>query len=859
MTSVLNLIKERFSDLTEIQKLAIPKILNGENTLILAPTGFGKTEAAILPILERIKEGTRTGICALYITPLRALNRDLLKRFSWWCERLEVSYGVRHGDSTEAERVKQRKRPPQILIITCETLQALFLGKIMRQHLSNVEYIIADEVHELLDNKRGTQLSLGLERLEQITKKKFQRIGLTATVGDEEEAAKLIFGFREYSVAETGKNRKLSLEIDHLEKQEKRINKIKMLSETHRTLVFVNTRSTAEELGANLKKLGAPIDLHHGSLSKDVRITAEDNFKSGEIKSLIATSSLELGIDIGDVDLVIQHSSPHQVSRLIQRVGRSGHALDKTPHGIIFPTDFDDMLESEVITLLAKNGWMEKKVVEKGALDVIAHQLIGLCFDNGGITLKQSHEILSKSYAYGISFQKLRRIALQLHSEGLIYYDERTDDVTDANIKNRTAAREYYYSNLTTIPKEKRYLLREVSSNKVIANLDEKFVLNLENNASFLSKGQPWMVIDITDEEVLAEPSSALDIVIPSWAGEEIPVEFEVAKRVGQLRKAYKKSEILADEKKIVLEIIGDLVIIHACFGNKINEGIGRILSYNLSKLIGESVRVVADPYRVLVKLPFPLGEEHLLKALIDIKSARAKLMLSLENSFLLKLKFTHVARLFGLFDEKATATARFIELLRNSVVYEETIRSIFFKYFDVDMLEEIAHKIENKEIEIVIDKRKEPSFFGKLGIERTGGGEAIGEFEPKEAMINALKERILTTTFDMKCLSCRATRFMNLAGIKDEDRIKCHKCGEQALTIIEKHKKLDRGPEEQVAALIRNYGRRALIALATYGIGPGTAGRILRKLHGDESTFYLDLLEAQKNFVKNKKYWKFD
>lgn len=859
MATVTELIKERFKELTDIQKLAIPRILNNENVLILAPTGFGKTECALLPILERIKEHNKPGICALYITPLRALNRDLLKRFSWWCERLGITYDVRHGDTSEADRAKHRKNPPQILLITCETLQALFLGRIMRQHLSNVEFVILDEIHDILDNKRGAQLSLGLERLEEITKTKPQRIALSATVSDEQEAAKLAFGSRPYFIAEIGKNRKMEIEVKYIAGQDDRLKEIKKLTEANRSLLFVNTRSTAEELGASLKQLGAPVDVHHGSLSKEVRISAEDRFKSGEIKSLISTSSLELGIDIGDVELAMQYTSPHQASRLIQRIGRSGHAMDKTPKGIVFPNDFDDLLESEVIVLLAKNGWMEEKHCEKCAADVIAHQLVGLGFDKGRITLKEAHAIFSRSYAYDCSFQKLKRIAIQLYGEGLIFYDE-IEEGRDANIKNKTRARQYYYTNLTTIPKEKRFLLKEVSSNKVIASLDEKFVLNLENGASFLSKGLPWVVIDITESEILAEASTAFDIVIPSWAGEEIPVEFEIAQRVGQLRKAHKektKGAPIPDDNTLVMEILDEIVIIHACFGNKINEAMGRILSSNISKLIGEPVQVVADPYRIMLKLPFALDELHLLKALKDMRNPRARLIDSLEHSYLLKLKFTHVARLFGLFDEHAVASQRFIDMLRNNIVYEEALRATFFRYFDIERLEAITAKIDSGAIKLVVDKRKQASFYAKLGIDRTGGGEAIGAFEPREALINALKEKVLITTFEMKCLNCKATRFLNLAGVKDSDKIKCHKCGEQAFTIIKKNKKMTIEEERHISALIRNYNKRALIALATYGIGPETAERVLKKLHKDEGQFYLDLLEAQKNFIKNKKYWK--
>ncbi len=853
MPTVVDLIRERFSELTEIQKIAIPKILAGEHTLVLAETGAGKSEAVWLPVLEKITN-KKEGIRALYISPLRALGRDQYARFKWWCDKLNVTHAVRTGDTTAAERAKHRKQAPQILITTPESLQALLIGPIMRQHLKNVEFVIIDEVHDILDNKRGAQLSLGLERLELLASG-FQRIALSATVADEEEAAKLIFGNRSYGIAEIGKGRKMDISVEYITKQEERVKRLKELCEAHKTLLFVNTRSTAEELGADLKKAGAPIEVHHGSLSKDVRIAAEDRFKSGEIKSLLSTSSLELGIDIGDIDLVIQYGSPHQAFRLIQRVGRSGHTLQKTPRGIVIATDFDDYLEAEAITTLASSSWIENKNAERAACDVIAHQIIGLCFDIGRTDAKTIHNIFTKSYAYNISFAMLKKILLQLFAEGLIFYDE-IEQGLNANIRLKSRAREYYYSNLTTIPKEKRYLMKEAASNKIIASLDEKFVMNLENNSSFLARGLPWQIIDITEDEVLVEPSSALDIAIPDWTGEDIPINFEVAQTVGKLRTAKKSISPLPDDKTIIIELVEDVLVIHACLGSKINETLARVFSYKLSNLIGESVRAIADAYRILVKLPFPLDQKHIMQAFNSIKNIRSQLELSLENSFLLKLKFTHVARLFGLLEENATITQRFLHAMRNNIVYDETLRTIYFHYFDVDGAQDVIDRIGKKEIAVVLDKREGLSYFAKLGIEKTSAKEAIGGFEPRQAAIAALKERVLSKTLELKCLNCSATRFLHLAGASD--KITCHKCNASALTVVEKQKE-NEDELRHKTALIRNYGKQALIALSTYGIGPYNAERVLKKLHRNEDEFYLDLLEAQKNFIKNKKYWKFE
>jgi ATP-dependent Lhr-like helicase len=560
---------------------------------------------------------------------------------------------------------------------------------------------------------------------------------------------------------------------------------------------------------------------------------------------------LELGIDIGDVSLTMQYGSPHQVFRLVQRVGRAGHTLKKTPRGVIFTTDFDDLLESEVLCALARNGWLEDKKAERGALDVIAHQLVGLCLDFGRMELSKAHMILSRSYAYSIDYERLRKVALQLFSEGILYYDEEPKDVM---IRVRPRAREYYYSYLSTIPKTKRFLMKDITTNRIISSLDEEFVVNLESGTSFLSHGLPWRIVDITDTEVLAEPSGGSEVMVPSWTGEDIPVSFEVAQDVGRMRASKKDISPLPDEKTLVVEIVQDLVIIHTCFGTKVNEALSRIYSRRLSRLIGESVLCVADPYRIMVKLPFGLKEEHIMLPLQQIRDVRTELEEALENSSLLKFKFLHVGRMFGLLSEDANISSRFIEAMRNSAVYEETIRSIFFRYFDVEKTGSIVRSIKAGGIKTIIDKREKPSYFARIGLERLSGGESTGAFAPRERVISGFKENALSKTMRLRCLSCQATRFMHLAGAPEA--ISCHKCGEKSLALVDREGK-DIGDPAFSAGLIRTYGKKALIALSTYGIGSSTADRILKRLHRDEQSFYLDLIEAQRNFIKNKKFWK--
>ncbi|MFP3167326.1 MAG: DEAD/DEAH box helicase [Candidatus Nanopusillus sp.] len=368
---VEELFFERFKDFNPIQKIAIPEILNGNNTLIVAPTGSGKTEAAILPVFSKILElkekGIENQLLGIYISPLRALNRDLLDRIKWWCDNLGITVAVRHGDTEEKERARLSKKPVEFLITTPETFQILFLGKRLREQLKTLKYIIIDELHELLNEKRGIQLSLGLERLVNYAGE-FQRIALSATIGDLDEAAKFIFGYRNYKIAYWYSEKKYHIEVyypeigeEDLELSRKynwnpkiawSLRKIKEILDKHRSvIIFVNTREMAELLSSRFK-VWLPeykIEIHHSSLSREVRERNEKLFKEGKIKAIIATSSLELGIDIGYVDAVIQYNSPRQVTRLIQRIGRAGHRLHEVSIGYIITTDIDDYAESLAI------------------------------------------------------------------------------------------------------------------------------------------------------------------------------------------------------------------------------------------------------------------------------------------------------------------------------------------------------------------------------------------------------------------------------------------------------------------------------------------------------------------------------
>ena len=397
---ISGLVKLGIDTPTPPQERAIAPISDGENVLLVAPTASGKTEAALLPIFNSLMKASEpfAGIEVVYITPLRALNRDIHKRLMFWSEHLGISVQVRHGDTSQRMRRRQQAKPPRMLITTPETLQAILPTKAMKDHLRSVKWVVVDEIHDLAASKRGTQLTLGLERLDRIVSSPVQRIGLSATVGNPDEIARFLGGANPVRIIEVEVDKTYSYAVEYPEPgmedfdladdwsttpaAASRLNRIrKLIHERNSTLVFVQGRGQAESLGHKLGKLDKNIEVHHGSLSREQRHDVEDRFKAGDLKGIVCTSTLQLGIDIGDVDLCIQYLSPRQVSTLIQRVGRAGHTLSQRSEGVLISAYAEDVLESIVIAERARRGALEPTKMHVRALDVLAHQIVGLTLD----------------------------------------------------------------------------------------------------------------------------------------------------------------------------------------------------------------------------------------------------------------------------------------------------------------------------------------------------------------------------------------------------------------------------------------------------------------------------------------------
>jgi len=547
---------------TPPQAEAIPFIVRGENVLVIAPTGSGKTEAALLPLIDKmVQDESRQGISLLYVTPLRALNRDLLKRLQIWSVKLGFTVEVRHGDTPAADRRRMAGRPPDLLITTPETLQAVLPGKRMKQHLRHVKAVVVDEVHELAGNRRGVQLTVGLERLKEVRPDGFQRIGLSATVGNPEEISRFLGGSEPVRIVQIPLSKDTRYKIEYPAPGEEdqelarrlytapeaaaRLALVSDLVDAHdSTLIFVNSRVNAEMLGSKFNLMDQNIMVHHGSLPKEERVRAEEAFKARQVKGLVCTSTLELGIDIGSVDLVVQYMSPRQVNSLVQRVGRSGHSLTRTSQGVLVSVSTEDLLESIGVVELAKEGRLEPTIIHHRALDVLAHQIAGLLMDSeGSVPLGHVKQVLKRAFPYSeLEEAELEKVVEFMRKMGHLRRDEET-------LYRTFRTRMYYYENLSMIPDERRYQVVDLTSQQSVGILGEEFMLTKAHvGLNFIVKGRVWQMKQITDDgKVYVLPINDPTAAIPGWDGQILPVPGELAVRVGKYRKQVDK---LLDEHK---------------------------------------------------------------------------------------------------------------------------------------------------------------------------------------------------------------------------------------------------------------------------------------------------------------------
>jgi ATP-dependent Lhr-like helicase len=413
---VRELVDERGWKLTPVQEAATADLVAGHDRILVAPTGSGKTEAAVLPLASRALAEEWDGLSILYITPLRALNRDIDRRLAKLLEPLGLSVGLRHGDTSQKERTKQSKKPPNLLVTTPETAQIMLLGSRLREHLAGVKAVVLDEVHDMAASERGAQLLIGLERISGLENAsgRFQRIGLSATVGNPAEVARWMSADAEPIFGPAPRTTKVTVHRETPTPEDellagewsispKSIAAFRHLAHTliedPPSLVFVNSRSAAETVAQRLSAIVPEIEVgvHHGSLAAETRREMEEALRAGELHGLICTSSLELGIDIGTIRRVHQLNSPRAVDRMLQRVGRAEHHLGGTGRGDVLAWEVDDIAECAVIARRAMAGELEGVEWRYEPAIVAANQFLQMAAERSVVPLSQATELLKRS------------------------------------------------------------------------------------------------------------------------------------------------------------------------------------------------------------------------------------------------------------------------------------------------------------------------------------------------------------------------------------------------------------------------------------------------------------------------------
>jgi ATP-dependent Lhr-like helicase len=749
---------------TPPQVEAIPSIMEGENVLIIAPTGSGKTEAALLPLIDRmVQDENRQGISLLYITPLRALNRDLLKRLQVWSTKLGFKVEVRHGDTPAADRRRMAGKPPDLLITTPETLQAILPGRRMRQHLRHVRAVVVDEVHELAGDRRGVQLTVGLERLREVRRDGFQRVGLSATVGNPDEIARFLGGSEPVRIVQIPLNKDTRYKIEYPPPGEEdqelarrlytapeaaaRLALVSDLVDAHdSTLIFVNSRVNAEMLGSKFNMMDHRIMVHHGSLPKEERVRAEEAFKAREIKGLVCTSTLELGIDIGSVDLVVQYMSPRQVNSLVQRVGRSGHSLTRTSQGVLVAVSTEDLLESIGVIELAKEGRLEPTVIHHGALDVLAHQIAGQLMDSdGSVALGEIKHVVKRSFPYSqLEDAELEKVVEFMRKMGYLKRDDQT-------LYRTSRTRPYYYENLSMIPDERRYSVIALTNQQAVGILGEEFMLTMAHvGLNFIVKGRVWQMKQITDDgKVYVLPINDPTAAIPGWDGQILPVPCALAVRVGEYRKRVNemlggsKTRALVVEKlsrmwpadsygvrRVVEEIethkatgapvpTNDLILIEG-FDRYIiiHTHLGDVLNFTLGEVIEELFRRQGlvrmwwwDPYRILYEMTADTSDLNLEDLFLNQIFGVEEPVLGgachgvLHRHFPWELQMKQIAERFGALRRGRLMYGGAMKELqvrfRLTPIYDETIREAQVERADFEGVKSIFKHVKEKSLEV--------------------------------------------------------------------------------------------------------------------------------------------------------------
>ena len=716
----------QFEDFSPPQTYGVKEIHDRNNILISAPTGGTKTLTAFLSVLNELvnlsmSNSLEDRVYAIYVSPLKALNNDIhknleepLKKIAEIAKKhgteLNIRIATRTGDTTPYQRQKMLKNPPHILITTPESLALMLGSPKFRTLMFGVNWMIVDEIHSLADNKRGVHMSLSLERLNRISPD-LCRVGLSATVEPIEEVAEFLVGSeRECKIAKVNLLKKFELEVlspvkdfinvdqkDYYNKLYKLLDKL--IQEHKTTLIFTNTRAGTERVVHHLKEEFPEnyienIGAHHGSLSKEYRTKIEDNLKEGKLKAVVCSTSLELGIDIGYIDLVICLGSPKGVARFLQRVGRSGHKMHEVVKGKVIARDRDDLVECSVLLKNSLDQKIDRIGIPRNCLDVLAQQIHGMaCTERWDKW--EMYEIIKKSYCYSeLNINDFEEVLDYLAGNfasledryvyAKIWYDPETNQIG----KKGRMSRIINMTNIGTIPDTTGILVK--IKDVVVGTIDEGFLEKLKRGDIFVLGGETYEYRFSRGTVAQVVASYGKRPTVPSWFSEMLPLSYDLAVSIGQFRRYMlsmfenKKSKkeilkyineylyvdnnaatalydyfreqylyaLIPHDKKIVVEYYNSGVsgekkyyIFHSLFSRRVNDALSRAIGFAISKIHKRDVEIGMNDNGFYFACPKnrSINISDALK-LLDVNNFEEVMKRAIDGSEVLKRRFRHCA-----------------------------------------------------------------------------------------------------------------------------------------------------------------------------------------------------------------------
>ena len=821
--------KKKFGSYSEAQRYLIIPIERRENVLLSSPTGSGKTLSAFASILSHLitlaeKEKLDDKIYAVYTSPLKALSRDIEINLKEPLEEIEEMVGkkfgirvaLRTGDTTPYERSKMAKKPPHILITTPESLAIILTSPKFADNLKETEFCIIDEIHSL-DNKRGTYLSLTLERLNEISTKWPIKIGLSATIEPMEEVAKFLVGIsddRKVKLAKTKINKDIDIQVlspakNIIEDEGLHQKMYELMSELIRehktTLIFTNTRSATERVVNYLKEKFPTeygednIAAHHSSLSKEHRSDIEGRLRKGELKVVVCSTSLELGMDIGFIDLVLMLGSPKSSSRALQRIGRAGHKIHNTSKGRFIILDRDDLVECCVI----QKEMIEKKINKirfpRNCLDVLAQQIYGMAIYKIWKE-KELFDTIKKSYCYSnltrkdfldiISYLAGEYSLEQNNVYGKIWYDTETKEIG----KRGKMARVLYLTNIGTIPEESFVTVKIAPSGENVGVIDESFLGRMKKGDVFVLGGKKYQYRYTKGMNLYVSSQVTRNPNIPSWFSEMLPLSFDSAMEINTFRKLMRKQmESDASKEEIVTSITKylyipketaevvynyfleqhsfleipnkDLIIIekftdvgkkyllfHTLYGRRVNDALSRALGYIIGRLGSRDIEVgitdngfyLSGEKMMLERTLKELNEDNLeetLKEAIDKSDTLARRFRHCATRSLMILRnYKGVRRSVGKQHMKSHFLLSAVKKISNEFpILREARREVFEDLMDIDGAKKILKDINENKIKMKIIETKVPSPFA-IHLVMQGHTDLL-RMEDKQAFLRRMHE----------------------------------------------------------------------------------------------------------------------